>query len=160
MSHSIEYLELRCPRCSWAEVCGPEGVVRWLRRAHKLRARSQLDLPVLYEVFRAAVPQFVCPNCQGRGLALAAAEDDRADWPETRRCEACGKPISWERLHAVPDSTLCAACQREEELGRGPAEIEYCPKCGAPIKLRPNRAGGVTRYVPTCTGNPPCRLRG
>ena len=30
-------------------------------------------------------------------------------------CERCGRPIGMERLEMVPDTTLCAACQRELE---------------------------------------------
>lgn len=160
MSHSADYLELRCPNCTWAEVCGPEGVIRWLRQARKLRARSEPDLEILYEVFRGTVGQLTCPKCGSAGLVVGPAPDDQADWPAGRACDDCGKAISHQRLLAVPETTLCAACQRDEELGRGRSETEYCPKCGAPMDLRPSRAGGVTRYVLACTGNPPCRLKG
>ena len=30
-------------------------------------------------------------------------------------CERCGRPIGMERLEMVPETTLCAACQRELE---------------------------------------------
>ncbi|MFP3960075.1 MAG: TraR/DksA family transcriptional regulator [Spirochaetaceae bacterium] len=32
-------------------------------------------------------------------------------------CRSCGKPISQERLEAIPDALLCIDCQREREGG-------------------------------------------
>ena len=151
------YVELRCPRCPWTEVCGPKDVVRWLRTARKLRAAGQPEWEVLCELLQSAAGQLPCPGCGAVGLVVGPARDD-ADWPELRRCAACGKTIDGERLEAVPDATLCAACQRAEESGRPQEEIEYCPKCGAPMELRPTRGAGVTRYVMACTAVPPCRL--
>jgi predicted RNA-binding Zn-ribbon protein involved in translation (DUF1610 family) len=112
----------------------------------------------MYEVFRATADKFACPECRHVGLSAAPAPDDGTDWPDARDCASCGKPISQERLEAVPGATLCAACQRDEELGRARTEIEYCPRCGAPMELRLSRAGGLTRYVLACTASPPCRL--
>ena len=157
MSRQTRYLELRCPRCSWAEVCGPEDVARWLRGARKLRRRSDPDLGIMYEVFRATAGHLACPECGKKGLGVGPAPEDMTDWPGPKVCSACGKTISPERMEAVPGTTLCAACQRDEELGRAKVEIEYCPQCGAPMKLRPSRSGGLTRYVLVCTGDPPCR---
>ena len=150
------YVELRCRECSWTEVCGPGDVARWLRAARKLRASSQPEWEVLCELLRSAAGQLTCPECGAVGLVVGPARDD-ADWPELRRCSACGKTIGRERLEALPDATLCAACQRAEEAGHPQEEIEYCPKCGAPMQLRPTRAGGITRYVMACTAEPPCR---
>lgn len=153
-----EYFELRCRRCSWCQVCGPEEVVGWLRKARKLRARSAPEWEILVELFLAAAPRLVCPECGAEGLSAGPAPDDAGDWPEWKTCASCNEPIEEDRLRAVPGATLCAACQRDEELGRGKREIDYCPRCGAPMELRPSRSGGVTRYVPACTANPPCRL--
>ena len=158
MNDPSQYVELRCPACSWAEVGGPEAVAGWLRRARKLRARSAPELDILYEILQATAGQLACPSCGNVGLSIGPARDDEADWPGARACSACGQPISEERLRAVPATALCAACQQDEERGRAKTEIEYCPRCGAPMALRPTRAGGVTRYVLVCTGSPPCRL--
>jgi len=152
------YVELRCARCPWTELCGPEDAARWLREARKLRAGSQPEWEILCEVLRSAAGRLACPQCGAKGLAVGPARDDATDWPGDKTCAACGKAIGRERAEALPDAVLCAACQRQEELGRTTAEIEYCPKCGAPMELRPSRSGGVTRYVMACTGDPSCRL--
>jgi Zn finger protein HypA/HybF involved in hydrogenase expression len=152
------YVELRCPACPWAEVCGPEAVAGWLRRARKLRARSAAEWDILHEVLQATAGQLACPGCGHVGLSIAPARDEAADWPGARPCSACGQTISEERLRAVPATALCAACQQDEERGRAITEIEYCPRCGAPMELRPAKGGGVARYVLVCTGSPPCRV--
>ena len=158
MNHPQTYVELRCPGCRWSEVCGPGEVARWLRQAKKLRAESKPDAEILHELLRATVGQLACPKCGTRGLAVGPAPEDLTAWPGDVVCKACGKTISRERLEAVPGATLCADCQRAEETGRPNVEIEYCPKCGAPMELRPKRSGGLTRYVMACTADPPCRL--
>ncbi len=112
----------------------------------------------MHEVLRATAGRLACPECGKVGLAAALAADDTADWPGPRPCAACGQPISEERLRVLPSATLCAACQREEELGHPKTETEHCPRCGAPMKLRPAKTGAVTRYVLSCTADPPCRL--
>jgi predicted RNA-binding Zn-ribbon protein involved in translation (DUF1610 family) len=156
MDRQAEHLELRCPNCRWSEFCGRMEMANWLRKARKLTARSRMETEVMIEVFRATAASLACPSCGQVGLAAVSA-DAPFDWPELKRCGVCSQPIGQERLEAVPDATLCAACQRNEEQGRPPSVTDYCPRCGAPMMLRPSRTAGVTRYVPTCTGNPPCR---
>jgi hypothetical protein len=112
----------------------------------------------MHEVLRAAAGRLACPACGKVGLVAEPAPDDQPDWPGPRPCAACGKPISQKRQRAVPGATLCTACQQDEELGRAKTETDYCPRCGAPMKLRPCKTGGITRYVLTCTAEPPCRL--
>ena len=158
MNDRRRYLELRCPRCSWAEVCGPEAVAGWLRKAGKLRRRDEPEREILYELFRAAAGGLACPDCGTTGLVAGPPLEDKTDWPGPKPCSSCGKPIAPERLEAVPGTALCAACQQQEELGRLKTETDYCPKCGAPMELRPSSSGGLTRYVLVCTANPPCRL--
>ncbi|MHC4403864.1 MAG: TraR/DksA family transcriptional regulator [Planctomycetota bacterium] len=157
MTRHTQYVDLRCRRCSWAEVCGPEANAGWLRKAGKLRAGVDPEPEVMVEVLRAAAGKLACPECGHVGLAALPAEEDRLDWSEPQTCASCGRPIPAERLEALPEATLCAACRQDEELGRAKTEIDYCPRCGAPMQLRPTAAGGVTRYVLTCTGVPPCR---
>lgn len=140
------------------EVCGPEDVARCLRKARKLRAGREPEAEIMYEVFRATAGQLACPECGKVGLLVVPATDDDFDWPGQKACESCGKLISRQRLEAVPGATLCVRCQRDEELGRAKRDVEYCPRCGAPMQLRPTRSSGVTRYVLKCTADPPCRL--
>ena len=151
MAENTSYLELRCPACPWTEPCGPEGMVKWLRRANKLRAGSETDPEIIAELFRAVASQFTCPQCGQLGLAVAPAQQDDAVWPGPTPCSSCGKSIPLERLNAVPGTTLCAHCQHDEELGRAPPEQEYCPRCGAPMQLQLSKSPGMTRYVMTCT---------
>lgn len=130
-------------------------MVRWLLKIRKIRPGREPDLEILTELFHAMAGQLACPECGATGLIIGPA-DDEADWPGERPCAACGKLISAERLEALPNTTLCAACQRAEEEGRPKVEVDYCPRCGAPMTLRPTTTGGVTRYKLVCTGN--CRL--
>jgi hypothetical protein len=157
MNRPIEYLELRCTECPWAEVCGPEEMAAWLLRAKKVRRGREPESEVMAELLRAAAPQLACPECGHVALAVGPAPEDSGNWPEAI-CESCSQPIPRERLEAVPGTTLCVQCQRKEELERALAENEYCPKCGAPMEVRQSRSGGLARYVLVCTGEPPCRL--
>ena len=158
MPHDVDYFDLRCPACGWSELCGPEGMTRWLLKARKLRPRSAPDPDILVEVFRAAAPHLSCPRCGRTGLAATVAEEDE-DWPGDRRCAACHRPITAERLRALPGAKFCAACQKAKEGGQATGETEYCPRCGAPMALRLSKTPGVTRYVMACTATPPCRGR-
>ena len=147
---------MRCRGCSWRELCGPNLVAAWLRRAGKLRAGRQPEPEILYEVFRGAAGQFACPKCGKVGLVVGAAAEDMADWPGVRLCECCSKPIPRERLEAIPNATRCAGCQRDGELGRPTEQAEYGLGCGSPMEVRAVRSGGRTRYVLACSANPPC----
>lgn len=158
MSDPTKYLELRCGECSWAEVCGPGAIVAWLRKAGKLRAGGEPELPIMHELFRVTAPRLSCPECGKVGLVAATAMDDRSDWPAERVCELCSRPISRQRSEAVPGATLCVACQRDDELGLTKTQTDYCPRCGAPMELRLAKSSVPARYVLACTANPPCRL--
>ncbi|MEW6446764.1 MAG: TraR/DksA C4-type zinc finger protein [Bacillota bacterium] len=50
-------------------------------------------------------------------LKLRAIEDalDRMESGRYGYCEACGVPISFERLEAVPYTTMCRECKEEQE---------------------------------------------
>ncbi len=146
-----QYPELSCRVCRWTEACGPTAMIRWLRATGKLRPQADLELELLYELFRVHAAGFACPACGNVGLAVGEAIDD---WSEDRRCEACGRTIAPERLEFLPNATLCASCQQDEERGRGKREHDYCPRCGAVMELRRAATGGVTRYVLSC---PACR---
>ncbi len=158
MSRPTRYLELRCRGCLWREVCGPEEIAAWLRKAGKLRPRGHPDLDILYEVFRATAAQWTCPQCGKQGLAVANAVEEATPWPGEPLCASCARPIPKARLEAIPGVRWCAACQREAELDRPRQERDFCPRCGAPLEVRVVGTGDSTRYVLACTANPPCNL--
>ncbi|MFZ5828452.1 MAG: TraR/DksA family transcriptional regulator [Planctomycetota bacterium] len=157
MSSTPTYRELECPSCGWSQLCGPGEMLQWLRRAGKARPGKGIEPDVLLEVFLATAGQMDCPECGARGLLVSAAADDAAEWPDARMCEACRQPIPAERLQAVPSARLCTACQQAEDEGRGPAEIEYCPRCGSPMRLELSSGRGVARYMMRCTNRSACR---
>lgn len=132
-------------------------MIRWLRAAKKVRPGREPEDDILVEVFRGSVGQLSCPRCGQTGLAIGAAREEAA-WGDEPICSECHKPIPPQRLEAVPGTTRCAACQQQEERGGLPEEVEYCPRCGAAMALRLSTSGGVSRYVLTCTAQPPCRL--
>ncbi len=156
MSSQRHYYELRCSACSWAEVCGRQSVSAWLQKARKVRPGREPEWEILVELLLATAPQLPCPQCGRIGLTAEPASDDGADWGEPAACSSCGSPIPQERLQAIPGTTLCATCQRDDELGATTTQ-EYCPRCGAAMELRLSKSRGITRYVLACAGNPPCR---
>ncbi|NQT39130.1 MAG: TraR/DksA C4-type zinc finger protein [Planctomycetes bacterium] len=156
MTPDIRYFELSCPACSWSETCGPPEVVAWMLRARKIRDGAPPEPEILCELFLAAASALTCPECGGAGLAVAEV-DDGGDWPEPAACQGCGRPIPAERLEVLPGAELCAACQQDEEQGRGPKEVDYCPRCGSPMEVRASRGAGITRYLLVCTAIPRCR---
>ena len=90
---------------------------------------------------------------------LRRRDAEATEWQAAALCEVCRVPISLERLEAIPGVKLCASCQQQAERGEIADDApEYCPHCGALVKLRLSRGAGITRYERVCTGNPPCRL--
>jgi hypothetical protein len=158
MPKRLKSLELHCPACSWRQLCGPQGVAAWLRKVHKIRPGRLPEPEILYALLDGVVGQLTCPKCGAVGLSASPAAEDLAGWPEPRRCVSCAKPIPPERLEAIPNVTRCAACQQEAEQGRVKPELDYCPRCGAPMEVRVAQSGGRTRYVMACTATPPCDL--
>ena len=158
MPRATRYLELRCRKCLWSEVCGPAQMTSWLRSAGRIRAGREMEPEILFEVFRAAAGSFGCPKCGGLGLAVTGAADERAEWPGVAACAKCGRPIGSERLEAVPGTTCCAACQNDQERGQERPDKDHCPRCGAPLEVRVLTQGDRTRYVMGCSANPPCPL--
>jgi hypothetical protein len=119
-----------------------------------LRRNTDASPAELCELLKAVAGRSPCPRCATTGLSAIEASDDEADWPEAPRCEACGLLIDAERIEAIPGATLCAACQQKADRGHDLAPVEYCPRCGAAMVVRPSRGGGITRYVQVC---PACR---
>jgi len=150
MDSDNDYFLLSCPACGWREECGHEAVLRWLRAARKVRPGREPEPEILHEVFLGSARQWACPECRLVGLH-AEPLDEGGDWPGSRLCDGCRQPLSAERIAALPHVRLCPACQRKEEAGGSNDEVEYCPRCGAPMALRLAPGGGVTRYVMACT---------
>lgn len=122
-----------------------------LRAIGKLRRVAEPEIEVLAELFVAAAGGLPCEKCGKAGLVATGSSDEDADWGGSRPCEVCGKPIPAERLELFPHARVCVACQGRSESGQDFAEPEYCPKCGALMKVRQSRAGGVTRYIMSCS---------
>lgn len=150
-------IALNCTSCHWSALFDHAGISEWLRRAGRLHANSDATPDVVRELALALVPQQPCPQC-GAGLAARVVNDDEFDWPEAPRCQACGRAIPPERLEIFPGATLCVVCQGREERGETTPTGEFCPRCGAPLVMRPGSGAGIHRYVLACSASPPCRL--
>jgi predicted RNA-binding Zn-ribbon protein involved in translation (DUF1610 family) len=152
-------MELRCPKCSHAEVCGAAEMTARLRAVGMLRRARDAEPDLLVPLFESAAPRMACSACGHEGLAVKAADDRGDDWDE-RRCEQCGEPISAARLAAMPRATLCLACQSKDEAGQssGRDDRRFCPKCGEAMEVRAARAG-ISRYEWTCPQCGPRRKR-
>ena len=152
-------IDLSCPDCHWRQACGPQGTADWLRKAGMLKRNREPSADELAELLLAAAVRLPCPECGHDGLLARDAADEAEDWPDARPCQDCGRPISAERLEALPRATLCAACQRGEERGDPSVseEADYCPRCGSPMTVRKSGGTGITRYVAVCSDFPRCR---
>lgn len=149
--------ELRCAACGWVECCGPPAILRWLQSAGLLRRNKSADVAEQVELLRVTAPRLTCPTCGHTGLELTEHTDDDRDWPGTRRCADCNRPIDPERVDALPNATLCAACQGKEDREGGAGPVEYCPRCGSPMIVRRGGGTGITRYEQVCSDWPRCR---
>ena len=156
--NAIPNSELYCSRCRWMELCGPEGVMRWLNKAGKIKKGRIPDPAIAYEIFRSSASNWTCPSCSTPGLYVRPAAEDVAEWGDPTPCTACGKIISPERLEAVPNATLCIACQNRIDQGLEPITQDYCPRCGSLMTVRQSRGAGLARFVQVCT-NSSCRGR-
>jgi RNA polymerase-binding transcription factor DksA len=125
-----------------------------------LRRESDPDDDLVAALLLETAPRMTCPICKEKRLSASLANDaEAAEWKDAVLCEICQAPIPAERLEAIPGVKRCASCQQEAERGQIPDdEPEFCPHCGALVKLRPSRGAGITRYERVCTGDPPCRL--
>ncbi len=142
---------LSCPSCQHTEVCGPTAMLDWLRRARAIRLDVEHEPELVAELFRATAAKFRCRQCGATGLVAQPAEpEDDETWGMARKCAACGRPIPPERLEALPTTTLCVACQSQDDRGQAADAPEYCPRCGNVMVVRQSRTPGVTRYVVAC----------
>lgn len=149
--------ELACRECGYQMTCGPEAMLDWLRRVRMVRADVLPEPELLGELFHSAADRFQCPQCDVVGMLVRPIDDQLDDdeaWGMARRCESCSQPIARERLEALPDVRLCAACQAGDERGEAAGPREFCPRCGEVMTVRPARGAGIARYQMIC---PSCR---
>lgn len=148
-------LRVICRACGFVEDESVSEMVRRLRAAGLLKARSDASPEVVRELFIASAARLSCGDCGAIGLTVeAAAELDDEAWGQARACQVCGKPIPPERLELLPDARLCIACQAKDERGDADDEREFCPRCGAVMQLVSGRGAGIARYAMRC---PNCR---
>lgn len=148
-------VEWHCTHCRWGVVERRAYVIARLRALGML-TRDEPDDTTLWELARAGAPRLKCPDCRGVGLRLELARDDAESWGDPVPCEACGAMIPRERLEVLPDSRLCASCQGKLDRGATAGPSEYCPRCGAPMLVRPSRGAGITRYAAVCSQGARC----
>ena len=152
MSDSVE---LHCPQCTYATVCGTTSMIGWLRRARLLKRDVTPELDLLAELFRASAGKFACPDCGAVGLAVRDVDDgDDEAWGMARKCDGCGRPIPRERVEALPNVRLCVACQSGDDRGEAAGERDFCPRCGSVMVVRQSGGAGLARYALVC---PACR---
>lgn len=128
------------------EICEPPRMLARLRQLGMFRRAEDPPADVIAELFLRSAGRFRCDACGTVGLMVNAAADE---WEEARHCVACSRPISQERLIAVPHATRCAACQAKSESGEEEPP-EYCPRCGTPMVMRLRTGHGISRYVMVC----------
>lgn len=159
MADARAYFEIACRHCGGAESCDLAEIERRLRGTGMLRRNAKPSAEELTELLRSAAAAWRCPQCGAAGLIVDEAPDEDAAWPDARRCVVCGDVIPAERLEIFPHAERCARCQGCQERGEPSGEVEYCPRCGAPMVLRQSTGAGITRYVMTCSSGSRCRGR-
>ncbi len=129
----------------------------WLRQAKMVRRETGPDADLLAELLTSAAGRLSCPECGQQGLSVSPHQADEEEndeaWGMARACQGCGRPISRERLEALPNVQLCIECQRGDDRGGSQGPVEYCERCGSVLVMRQTRSG-VTRYTMSC---PQCR---
>jgi predicted RNA-binding Zn-ribbon protein involved in translation (DUF1610 family) len=145
-----------CPRCAAASLCDLPQMLARLRDLGMLRRETEPSRELVAELFTSAAGRMICPSCNHRGLSVAEADDewDDSTWTTGRPCADCGQLIAAERLAAFPDAQRCVSCQQAADRGADSSPVEYCPRCGTPMALRPRRGRALAGYEMFC---PQCR---
>lgn len=146
---------LVCPDCDFRERSDLPAKIRRLNAIGMLLRDRQPAAELVDELFTSSLERLSCPECGGGNLKLQQHDDPDDDdaWDDVRRCQSCNQPIARERLEALPEAVLCAACRQAEECGRLAGPDDYCPFCGAVMQLK-LASGQSARYVSYC---PECR---
>ena len=146
---------LKCRACGEQSRLLEQQMVELVQHHGMLRRDSSPPADLLRELLTSISGQLPCSECGGLG---ASVEDDWTDdWSDEVACEGCGAAIDPERLEIFPDSKLCAKCQGTAEAGGDPGQdSEYCPRCGAIMKLSRRGGAGLAGYQMTC---PDCGMR-
>ncbi|MDD3468473.1 MAG: TraR/DksA C4-type zinc finger protein [Thermoguttaceae bacterium] len=150
--------DLECRGCGRVEPLSISGIFEFLRRRRKIRADSDADAATLTELFLSIVPRARCQECQQAKLvATPSKEDAEETWEDVGPvlCEDCKDPIHPERLKILPGTRVCVRCQQQRENGGERTESDYCPRCGAPMRLRPSNDDRTTRWISVCSAG--CR---
>jgi hypothetical protein len=147
-----------CSHCDQVLLYDTSRMLAHLRELGMLRRQQDPAPELIAELFASASERMVCPACHHQGLTVtdAQVEDEWDDpaWNPGRPCADCGRPIAADRLAAFPDARRCVTCQQAADRGGDSAPVEYCPRCGTPMILRPRRGPGLAGYQMTC---PQCK---
>ncbi len=137
MLGSFESLvDLVCSDCHSRQTLDRVGRLKWLQRLGHLRKVTDPQSPLIDELFRAQVSQFACSHCAAKHLVVqpcAPSKQKEEDWGGSRLCRDCRKPISKERLEALPNAEFCIQCQQAEVCASACESLsdESCPRCGS-----------------------------
>ncbi len=122
-----------------------------------LRRANEPDSELHWALLESARRKLACEYCGHVGLDARRQADDFDDaWPSAAVCRACGAVIPAERLEVFPDARLCARCQHGAETAAAEPR-EFCPRCGAVMKMRSSGGSSITRYQMACDA---CGYRG
>lgn len=140
-------LELACPGCHAAQVCGPTLMLEKLQGIGLLRREKSPSIELLQELMRSSADRLGCPQCGYVGMTVRAPQEET--WPGVRRCQGCRQPIAAERLEVFPNAERCAACESQGSSASG-EDREFCPRCGNVLTVRLQSGRGLSRYVTSC----------
>jgi hypothetical protein len=142
-----------CPRCSASSLCDFPQMLARLRNLGILRREKDPSPELVAELFVSAAGRMVCPSCNHCGMTVDEADDEWDDptGNTARVCTDCGRTIAAERLAAFPSAQRCVTCQQAADRGFDSAPVEYCPRCGTPMTVRPRRGPGLARYEMICS---------
>ena len=156
MSDLPAEIDLRCAKCGHTEFFDVPRMLRSLQSAGKLKRSKDPPQAMVVELFHATIGEIRCTDCGGFAYEASPVATWDDDAHSIKRCETCGAAIDPDRLEIFPETTLCTACQRKQEANpSGSEEPEFCPRCGAIMKLR-GSSRGVAKYILSC---PDCGYR-
>ncbi len=153
-----EEIQLCCRLCGHRQRVGLPEMVEHLRQLGMFKRQREPDPQLVSELFHEQVPLLRCASCRKPGYDPDASDVwDDEQWGGARRCELCQAPIPAERLEVFPDTRRCVKCQQSADRGEDVGAEQYCPRCGAIMKLSQRGGAGLAGYVMRC---PDCRYTG